>query len=172
MSRLRIHWPAAIVLTLAALPFLLGAAYTSCRSLWFQYAAERSNGTVVDTTADGELTVEYLNAEEKLFSTKSGGSDYYKGYRPGDKLTVFYDSRNPEDARIDLWLEHWIVPLLLLFPGSIMLLAMVLISSGLAGSHSKPQWLEDMEKAGKDVARPHERKKNERKKGVSPITKL
>ena len=49
----RIHWPAAITLTLAALPFLLGAAYTGYRSLWFQYAAERSNGTVVDTTADG-----------------------------------------------------------------------------------------------------------------------
>ena len=161
----RIHWPAAITLTLAALPFLLGAAYTSYRSLWFQYAAERSNGTVVDTTADGELTVEYLTAEEKLFSTRSGGSDYYKGYRPGDRLAVFYDPRNPEDARIDLWLEHWIAPLLIVFPGAIMLLAMVLISSHL-GSSPRPRWLEEELKRSKNLP------PRQRPKRSSPITKL
>ena len=163
--RNRIHWPAAITLTLAALPFLLGAAYASCRSVWFQYGAERSNGTVIDTTADGFLTVEYLTADEKLFSTRTGGSDYYKGYVPGDKLTVFYDPKDPEDARVDLWLEHWIVPLLLLFPGAIIMLATVLISSHL-GSRPRPQWFEDELKRSKDLP------PRQKPKRSSPITKL
>ncbi len=60
---------------------------------------------------------------------ESGGSDYYKGYARGDKLTVFYDAQNPADARIDLWLEHWILPILVVIPGAVILLAMFLITS-------------------------------------------
>ena len=131
MINFRGNWTAVITLTLAALPFLWGAAYMSYRSLWFQYGAARSAGTVVETDADGSLTVEYLTGEEKLLSTKSGASDYYRGYAPGDKLTVFYDPQNPADARIDLWLEHWIRPLLVAIPGVLIMLTMLLIVSQL-----------------------------------------
>jgi len=122
---------AAIALTLAVLPFLWGAAYTGYRSLWFKYAAERSVGTVAETAADGALKVEYLTKDEVLLTTESGGSDYYKGYQPGDKLTVLYDPEDPADARIDLWLEHWILPLLIAFPGVMIMFAMLLIFSHL-----------------------------------------
>jgi hypothetical protein len=122
-------WVAGITLLLAALPFLWGAGYTTYRSLWFQHKAERVEGTVVEISeGTPSLTLEYRTRSGEVYKTESGGSDYYRGYAKGDKLTVFYDARNPEDARIDLWLEHWIVPLLVAVPGLGILLAMVLIT--------------------------------------------
>jgi uncharacterized protein DUF3592 len=123
-------WAATITLTLVALPFLWGAAYTSYRSLWFQYGAARAQGTVVEISeGTPQLTVEFRTASGEALRAESGGSDYYKGYARGDKLTVFYDPQNPADARIDLWLEHWILPIIVGVPGALILLAMFLITS-------------------------------------------
>ena len=125
-------WVTGITLTLVALPFLLGAAYTSYRSLWFKYAAERAEGVVVEVSSGTpDLKVEYKTRSGEELRTETGGSDFYKGIGQGDKLTVFYDPRNPKDARVDLWLEHWIFPILLAVPGGIIMLAMVLITSQL-----------------------------------------
>lgn len=121
-------WTAAITLTLVALPFLWGAGYMSYRSLWFQHAAARAEGTVVEVS-DGtpELTVEYRSASGEVLRTETGGSDYYKGIARGDKLTVFYDPQHPKDARVDLWLENWILPLITAVPGILILGTMLLI---------------------------------------------
>lgn len=127
-----VNWLSVIVLTLAALPFLWGAAHTSYRSLWFKYAAERAEGTVVNvSTGTPDLTVEYRTKDGEVLRTETGGSDFYKGIAQGGKLTVFYDPQNPRDARVDLWLEHWITPILLVIPGGLIMLAMVLITSSL-----------------------------------------
>jgi hypothetical protein len=131
LRKLRSNWVAALTLTLAALLFLLPAVYMSYRSLWFQHAAARANGSVVETADDGSLTVEYVTRDEQVLRAETGGSDYYKGYARGDRLTVFYDPRNAQDARVDLWLEHWILPLLVAIPGLLMMLTMLLILSQL-----------------------------------------
>jgi Protein of unknown function (DUF3592) len=123
-------WAAAITLTLAALPFLWGAGYMTYRSLWFQHGAARAEGTVVEISeGTPSLTLEYRTTGGNVRRIESGGSDYYKGYARGDKLTVFYDAQNPADARIDLWLEHWVLPILVVIPGAVILLAMFLITS-------------------------------------------
>jgi hypothetical protein len=102
----------------------------SYRSLWFQYGAARTEGTIVEVSeGTPSLTVEYRPADDDPRRIESGGSDYYRGYARGDKLTVFYDPQDPADARIDLWLEHWILPILVLVPGAGILLAMFLITS-------------------------------------------
>jgi Protein of unknown function (DUF3592) len=123
-------WLIFIVITLAALPFLLGAAYTAYRSLWFQYAAQRAEGTIVEVSeGTPELKVEFRTKDGQVRRTETGGSDLYKGYAKGDKITVFYDPQQPARARVDLWLEHWIIPTILLVPGAIILLAALLMSS-------------------------------------------
>src|SRR5262245_33195694 len=124
-------WATTVLMTLVALPFLLGAAYMTYRSLWFHYGAERAEGTIVKI-AEGTpvLTVEFRTQGGQTQRTESAGSDLYDGYAMGDKLTVFYDPRRPEDARLDLWLENWLLPLLTLFPAAIILLAMGLIVRG------------------------------------------
>jgi hypothetical protein len=127
-----INWLAVVILTLAALPFLWGTAYMSYRSLWFHYGAARAEGTVVGVTGrTPTLTVEFKTAGGEMRRTESGGSDLYKGIAKGDRLTVFYDPQRPGDARLDLWVENWLLPLVTAVPGSIILLAMVLINSSL-----------------------------------------
>src|SRR5262245_24033745 len=123
-------WLIFIVITLAALPFLLGAAYTAYRSLWFQHSAERAEGTIVEVSeGTPELKVEFRTKDGQVRRTETGGSDLYKGHAKGDKITVFYDPQQPARARVDLWLEHWIIPTILVVPGAIILLAALLISS-------------------------------------------
>ncbi|HKA46103.1 MAG TPA: DUF3592 domain-containing protein [Burkholderiales bacterium] len=123
-------WVTAIVLTLAALPFLWGAGYMTYRSLWFQHAAARAEGTIVEISGGAPaLTVEFRTTDGQTRRTESGGSDLNKGYAKGDKLTVFYDAQQPADARLDLWVENWLLPLITAVPGAIILLAMVLIVS-------------------------------------------
>jgi hypothetical protein len=126
------NWIAVVILTLAALPFLWGTAYMSYRSLWFHYGAARTEGTVVGVTSGTPtLTVEFRTASGETRRTESGGSDLYKGIAKGDRLTVFYDPQRPGDARLDLWVENWLLPLITAVPGAIVLLAMVLITSTL-----------------------------------------
>jgi len=135
-------WVPLIVIALVALPFLGGAAYTAYRSLWFQFAAARAEGTVVEVSeGTPSLTVEYRTAGGEVLRTETGGSDYYRHLANGDFVLVFYDPQKPADARVDLWLEHWIVPLILLVPGSLIMLAAWLIGSGFRSnffSHRKP----------------------------------
>jgi hypothetical protein len=128
----RHDWTAIITLALAVVPFLWGAGYMTYRSLWFQHAAARAEGTVVEVS-DGTpaLTVEYRTAGGEMLRTESGGSDFYRGIARGDFLLVFYDPQNPADARIDLWLEHWILPIITAFPGVLILLSMALIMTHL-----------------------------------------
>src|SRR6185503_7000773 len=129
-SRVGRTWIPFIVLSLVALPFLAGAAYSAYKSLWFKYAAERAQGTVVEVSQGApELTVEYRTKSGEVLRTTTAGSDLYRDIARGDSLPVFYDPREPANARVDLWLENWIVPLLLLVPGAIIMLAAGLIGS-------------------------------------------
>lgn len=120
-----------ILLGTIALPFILGASYMTYRSLWFQFAAIRAEGTVVDIS-DGTptLTVEYSTGMGTTLTTTSAGSDLYQGIARGDRLAVFFDPKNPADARIDLFIENWLLPIVTLFPGAILLLAMFGLRGG------------------------------------------
>jgi len=119
-----------ILMTLVALPFLLGAAYMTYRSLWFQHAAARAEGTIVAVSSGTPtLTVEFRATAGETKRIESAGSDLYKDYATGDTLTVFYDPQRPADARLDLWIENWLLPLITVCPGAIIVLAMTLIVS-------------------------------------------
>ncbi len=97
------------------LPFLLGLGYMCYQTLWFQYAAAQVEGRVVEVKAEGlpSLVVEYRTADGKVLRTGTDGSDAYAGYAVGDPVGVFYDPAQPENVRLDFFLEHWLLPIIL-----------------------------------------------------------
>jgi hypothetical protein len=75
--------------------------------------------------------VEYHTPQGTSLTIYSDGSAAYDGYHVGDTLTVFYDADDPENARLELFLELWLGTILMGGLTSIILLAAILIGQGL-----------------------------------------
>mgnify|MGYP001611037284 CR=1 FL=1 len=119
------------VLLAVSLPCLLGAAYTSYRSLWFQYVAEQAQGRIIAKTDDvPQLTVEYRTAGGQTRQVQSAGSDLYENYMVGDRVAVYYDAQQPADVRLGLFVEMWLFPTLLSVFGGFFFLPVVFMSAG------------------------------------------
>lgn len=118
------------VLLAVSLPCLLGSAYMSYRSLWFQYATQAAQGQIIAKTGDvPELTVAYRTASGQTRQVQSAGSDLYDNFMVGDQLTVYYDAQQPADVRLDLFVEMWLLPLLLGVFGGFFFLPVVFMSA-------------------------------------------
>jgi hypothetical protein len=57
------------------------------------------------------LIVEYTTQKTGSLRIESDGTEAYQVYRIGDTVTVYYDPANPGDARLDLFLELWLGPM-------------------------------------------------------------
>lgn len=114
-------------------PFVLITAYLAYQSVWFKYAAERAQGQVVEIKRDPlpSLVVAYHPAHVDMLRIESDGSDAYGGFQVGDKISVCYDADDPENARLDLFLELWLGTLIMGGLTVIVLLAAVLIGRSL-----------------------------------------
>ena len=119
-----------ISLALMLSPFVLGTGYLCYQSIWFVYGANRAVGKVVEITNDAlpSLVIEYRPKNAKTLRVESDGSESYSAFNVGDTLTVFYDPSDPENARPDLFLELWVMPIIMGFVTCIVLLAVVLIA--------------------------------------------
>jgi hypothetical protein len=106
---------AAIVLVLMLAPFVLGTAHATWRALWFVGWAERAEGTVVERPEGSlpSLVVAYTTKQGQTLRIESDGAEAYRGIAVGDTVTVFHDARRPYDARLDLFLELWLRPMIL-----------------------------------------------------------
>ena len=111
-------------LTLMVFPFAAATAYAVWRTLWFLIAAHASTGIVVEKSTQGvpSVVVAYAVADGRTLRKTSDGSDLYRDTALGNKIRVFYDPANPARARLDLFLELWITPLLL---GALFLLVLL-----------------------------------------------
>ncbi len=129
----RDHRSTLIGMTLMLAPFVLLTGYLAYKSVWFQYVAEQAKGTVIEIKQDGvpSLVVEYHTRQGASLTTQSDGSTAYDGYRVGDTLTVFYDAADPENARLDLFLELWLGTILMGGLTGIILLMAILIGRSL-----------------------------------------
>lgn len=129
----RDHRSTLIGLAMMLAPFLLLTGYLAYKSVWFQLVAEHTEGKVVEIKQDGlpSLIVAYSTPQGASFTTNSDGSAAYDGFHVGDTLTVFYDAEDPENARLDLFLELWLGTLLMGGLTGIVLLAAILIGRGL-----------------------------------------
>jgi len=114
---------------LVALPFVFVVGSMVQRTLWFKFAAERAVGRVVETSGGDapSITVEYLVRDGRNLRTESDGSIGYRNIARGEAITVFYDPSDPEYARLDLFLENWLAPLLIAVVGGMVFGALAFI---------------------------------------------
>lgn len=100
---------------IVVLPFLLLTAVLCFKALWFTYAAERAQGRIVEIKSDRlpALVVEYRVGQGRVLRLESDGAEPYGAFKVGDSLTVFYDATDPENARPDLFLELWLLTMLM-----------------------------------------------------------
>jgi len=125
-----------IVVLINVLPFLLGTLYSFWRTLWFLLAATAINGTVVEISNDElpALVVAYEPSDGTQIRIQSDGSHAYDDVSVGDTIRVLYDPDSPQTARLDLFLELWLGPIIMaglsgLICGSIYLIARFLKGS-------------------------------------------
>jgi hypothetical protein len=103
-----------LVLLIFSVPCLLGAIYMVGRSLWFIGLADEARGRVVEVSGGTPaLSVEYRTHAGQTRVVRTAGSDLYANYVVGDALTVYYDADEPSDARADLFVEMWLLPIVL-----------------------------------------------------------
>jgi hypothetical protein len=122
-----------LTMVLVLLPFLLGTLYMCWTAAWFSVAASRVAGEVVEVDRSGvtSLLIEYRAGDGRLLRVQTDGSDLYAHYKLGDAVQVLYDPRDPADARADLFLELWLLPMLLGGLTLVLALAMGLIAWGM-----------------------------------------
>jgi hypothetical protein len=106
---------ALLSMALALLLFLVPAVITTYQALWFMFSAAQTEGLVVEIPEGSlpSLVVEYRAGAGQPLRINSDGADAYSGYKVGDKVGVFYDPQEPEDARLDFFLELWLGPIVL-----------------------------------------------------------
>ena len=119
-----------IALVLMLLPFVSGTLYLCYQSFWFVLGAERAQGEVIEIKNDKlpSLVVEYQPRDGVVYKIESDGAESYQSFKIGDRLTVFYEADDPENARLDLFWEIWIGPIVMSAITGIVILLVVMIA--------------------------------------------
>jgi hypothetical protein len=103
-----------LALLAIALPCLLGAAWMLGNALWDRTMATEAMGTVVEIKGDvPALVVEFDAGGGVKRRVESAGSDLHKNYQQGDHIRVWFDPEKPQDARLDIFIDNWLFPILL-----------------------------------------------------------
>ncbi len=127
-----------LVLLAIALPCLLGAAWLLGRALWDRQFAQEAMGTVVAVTGDVPALVVAFDAGGGVIrQVESAGSDLHKNYRSGDHVRVWFDPAQPQDARLDIFIDNWLFPLILGVFGGFFALPLLFMSGGGTAGGSK-----------------------------------
>lgn len=102
------------LLLAVALPCLLAAGWLLGLALWDRSFAQQAVGQVVEISGEvPALTVEFDAGEATLRRVVSAGSDLHGNYAVGDRIRVWFDPQRPQAARLDLFIDNWLFPLLL-----------------------------------------------------------
>ena len=110
-----LRWGMLALMVLISAPMLLGAGYMTWRSLWFKFGASSAAGQVVEKvgTSGPHLVVMYTDATGEPLRLETAGSDFYRDISVGDPVRVLLDPASAADARLDHFVELWILPLVL-----------------------------------------------------------
>lgn len=110
-----LRWGMLALMVLITAPMLLGAGYMTWRSVWFKFGAASTLGQVVENvgTSGPHLVVQYTDATGEPLRLETAGSDFYRDISVGDSVRVLHDPANAADARLDHFVELWILPLML-----------------------------------------------------------
>lgn len=97
-----------------ALPCLLAAGWLLGLALWDRSFAQQAVGRVVEISGEvPALTVEFDAGEATMRRVVSAGSDLHGNYAVGDRIHVWFDPQRPQAARLDLFIDNWLFPLML-----------------------------------------------------------
>jgi hypothetical protein len=120
-----VRWGWFALMMLIAAPMLLGATWMTWRSLWFKFGAASTIGTVIEKVGSRgpHLVVQYRDATGEPMRIESAGSDFYQDLSVGDPVRVLHDPANFADARLDHFVELWILPMVLGAFGSVLALS-------------------------------------------------
>ncbi|HSW14554.1 MAG TPA: DUF3592 domain-containing protein [Solimonas sp.] len=118
------------ILLAISLPCLLGAAWLLGSALWDRAFAKEAVGVVMAVTGDVPALVVEFRAGDTLRQVESAGSDLHKNYREGDHIRVWYDPEQPQDARLDIFIDNWLFPLLLGVFGGFFSLPLLFLGGG------------------------------------------
>lgn len=140
------------VFLLVSLPCLLGAGYMLLRSFGYVLGAERAQGHIVEISGDTPtLTVEYRTASGQTRRVRSFGSDLYANYAAGDAVGVYYLPQQPAAARLDLFAELWMLPMILGLFGSFFFVPVLMMGGEVLRSLRMPARRVDLDRQGQLV---------------------
>lgn len=94
---------------------LLGAGYSFYSAKQFQSASIETTGVVIDLVGDDTVApvVRYETASGESFTMKSSVSSNPPAFEIGESVSVFYKEDNPQDARINSFLNNHLLALIL-----------------------------------------------------------
>lgn len=123
------------IVTVLGFLALVGAVGTAIHTWHFTRAAQRTSGTVIEMQAQTDKenhtsyapTFRFLDASQTQYTVSSLLYQSPPAFRVGDSVAVLYLPTDPQNARIDTYLQVWGLPSLLGLLGSLELLAGLVI---------------------------------------------
>lgn len=106
----RQRWIMPAVLLLAGLPFLLGGLAMAVGEWRFRAHADRVVGTIVEAGGSTyRLIVAYVATNGSDHQIESAGSDLHRDKVVGMPVGVYHDRHYPARARLDLFVDAWLI---------------------------------------------------------------
>jgi hypothetical protein len=124
----KLVWVFAILFTLGGVGMLVGSGWSLGNTLKFRKLATVTEGQVVDyetsqstSTSNGRSSSKTMYAPVVTYRDQSGtehrvtssSSTSSRSYDIGAKVPVRFMPNNPDEARIDSFMENWFLPVLL-----------------------------------------------------------
>lgn len=94
-------------------PFALAMLWATWSTVSLRWFGERTEGVIVEREGDTttSVVVEYQPEPGRTLHVRSDGSAAYAELQVGQRIAVFHAADDPGDARIDLFLELWLWPI-------------------------------------------------------------
>jgi hypothetical protein len=124
----KLVWVFGVIFTLVGVGMLVGSGWTMGTTLKFRKSAQTTEGQIVsydtevsESRSNGRTKrttmyraiYEYRDLSGTTHQAKASSSSSSKGYAVGAKVPVRFMPNNPDDARIDSFMENWFAPLIL-----------------------------------------------------------
>ncbi len=107
-----------LVFSIVGLPFLVISIFVGVANYKFIHTADRAQGKVVEliSSQDSEgsrtyrpkVSFQSTNGESHEYISSSGTNP--PAHKVGDKVTLYYENSNPDNAKIDSFMDLWFLP--------------------------------------------------------------
>ena len=124
----RIRQIAGIVMLCITVPCWAGAAFLVWQSAQYLSQGVSVSGEIFRISGRvPQLKVRYQAVEGEEFEIESIGSEFQSHLERGESVPVLYLPQNPANARLNLFADMWLRPILLVIFGAIFIVPWVLM---------------------------------------------